>query len=171
MAEYDLTTDETFTTDEQLRSIFVEHFGVNQTDGATEASDPGYKAYALLGIDVAMRIANIFLALKGNKPRRIYRAICDLTYELNTNSFWQKNASVILPLIHAALNTYRDADAFLQQRKAGGDTYSSTDTLLAGTRTAALEIFPVIAYLVGGPPLMVQVSAPLKTALAPYFLR
>lgn len=153
--------------DGQLNNIFRMHYGC---EGNPEEDKPaGYMAWALLAVDVSVRVANMFLAIKNPNEHRTYRALCDTTYELPTNEFWVKNASVILPLIHAALNAYRDSVDFAIKAKELGE-YSSANNLMLASRAAPLEIFPVIAYLVGGPALMVAQSAALKSALAPYFL-
>lgn len=150
-------------TDVILTELFKEHFGV-------DADEPAAKnAYALLAVDVAMSIANIFLSLKNPGDHRHYRALCDTTYHLNTNDFWTRNASVLLPLMHVGLNTWRDGVELMVERSVENE-YANNDGLILGSRAAPLEIFPVIAYLVGGPALMVKSSLPLKKALAPYFL-
>lgn len=153
--------------DSRLTDIFKQHYRCNEEkDSGPETA--GYMAWALLAVDVSIRIANVFLAIKNPKEHRTYRAVCDLTYQLNTNEFWAKNASVILPTMHVALNTYRDGVDFEMRRRELGE-YSSYDSLIATSRCAPLEIFPLIAYLVGGPMLMQSESAALKLALAPYF--
>lgn len=150
-------------TDVILTEIFKEHFGVDADEPA------GKNAYALLAVDVAVSIANIFLSLKNPDDHRHYRAICDTTYHLNTNDFWTRNASVLLPIMHVGLNTWRDGVELMVERTVENE-YAHNDGLILGSRAAPLEIFPVIAYLVGGPALMVKSSLPLKKALAPYFL-
>lgn len=153
--------------DDRLNAIFRQHYKCEE-DKDTGPDTTGYMAWALLAVDVSVRIANVFLAIKNPKEHRTYRAVCDLTYQLNTNEFWAKNASVILPAMHVALNTYRDGVDFELRRRELGE-YSTYDSLIAASRSAPLEIFPLIAYLVGGPMLMQSESAPLKLALAPYF--
>lgn len=151
------------TIDDRLQSIFIEHFGIDKDAPA------GHNAYALQAVEVAVSLANIFLSLRRPDEHRHYRALCDTTYHLNTNDFWQRNAAVILPVMHVCLNTYRDGAELVLERTAKGE-YSSNDALIAASRAAPLEIFPVIAYLIGGPKLMYTASLPLKRALAPYFL-
>lgn len=149
-----------------LESILLEEFGLlkNPED---EGFDAGYHAWGLLGVDVALRLAHIFIGLKNNTG--MYEAVCDLVYQLSTNDFWQKNASILLPIMHTALNAHRDGALLLADRAARNE-YSSSDALISAARAAPLEIFPVIAYIVGGPQLMVSRSLSLKQRLAPYFL-
>lgn len=154
--------------DNRLTDIFKTHYRCTGDEQETSPDKVGYMAWALLAVDVSVRLANVFLAIKNPKEHRTYRAICDLSYQLNTNEFWQKNASVILPAVHVALNSYRDGVDFELRRREIGE-YSTYDNLIAASRCAPLEIFPLIAYLVGGPALMQSESVPLKLALAPYF--
>lgn len=148
--------------DDRLTDIFKEHFGLNNED-----ADVGYMAYGMLAVDVAVRLANMFISLKRDKG--LLRVMCDLTYQLNTNEFWQKNATVLLPVMHVCLNTHQDGLTLILDRESRNE-YSSNDALIAASRAAPLEIFPVIAYLVGGPTLMLTASLPLKRDLAPYFI-
>lgn len=149
--------------DNRLQAIFIEHFGVD------EKAPAGHNAYALMAVEVAVSLANLFLSLKRPDEHRHYRALCDTTYHLNTNDFWQRNAAVLLPVMHVCLNTYRDGAELVLERTVRGE-YSSNDALISASKAAPLEIFPVIAYLIGGPKLMLTASLPLKRALAPYFL-
>lgn len=154
--------------DKRLMEIFTTTLRIGTNEG--EYGSPGYQAYALLAIDVAMSICNMFLAIKNPQSGRTYRMACDLTYGLNTNEFWQKNASILLPAIHVSLNTFRDGAA-LELEKLEAEAYSSSDELIVASKAAPLEIFPLIAYCIGGAPLMMLTSVPLKQALSPYFLR
>jgi hypothetical protein len=149
--------------DDVLTEIFLRNFGVSKT--ATE----GHNAYALAAVEVALSLANIFLSIKNPQEHRNYRAICDTTYHLNTNLFWEKNASVLLPIMHVCLNTYRDGVELKVERTTRNE-YSSNDALISASMAAPLELFPVIAYLIGGPALMLKSSLQLKKDLAPYFL-
>ena len=160
-----MVTEATVKLDSRIIEILNKHFKVS--DEAIK--DAGYKAYAGLAVEVGVAIANMFLAIRNPDTGRTYRGFCDFTYQLNTNVFWEKNASVLMPLIHMALNTFRDG-VFMAVERQQRNEYSGADTLIASSRAAVLEIFPVIAYLVGGPVLMVEVSAQLKLDLAPFFV-
>lgn len=161
--------EQALSVDEKLRGLFMEHYGLNVTDPDDKKSAVGYKAYGLMAVDVAMRLANVFMAINNPKAPRTFQAICDLTYQLNTNDFWHKNASILLPLMHAALNAHRDVIVFNKAREELNE-YSMLDALSAAGRAAPLEIFPVIAYCLGGGALMQECSASLKQALAPYLM-
>lgn len=149
----------------RLNEIFCEAYGVAKTEDGKDAV--GYQAWALLGVDVAIRMAKMFLAIKNNAG--VYDVVCDLTYQLSTNEFWQKNANVIMPAIHVALNAHRDGVLLLAER-ANRNEYSSSDALISAARAAPLEIFPLIGYLIGGPTLQLESSLKLKHELSPYFL-
>lgn len=154
--------------DAKLQEIFMRNYGITKENEKEKSEqDPGYMAWGMYAVDVSMRIARAFLSIKNNTGA--YETMCDFTYQLATNEFWQKNANVIMPLIHMALNTHRDG-VFLLAERARRNEYSSYDALISASRAAPLEIFPVIAYLVGGPALMANASLALKTELAPFFL-
>lgn len=157
------------SVDDVLREIFIKHYRANPESPTAQSQEPGYIAYALMAVDVSVRLANMFLAIKNPESRRTYRMACDLTYELATNEFWKRNATAITPTLHVCLNTYRDGATLLMERQER-DEYSSMDALISASRAAPLELFPVIAYLVGGPELMASASLPLKRDLAPYFI-
>lgn len=147
--------------DKRIEDILIQQFQLNDQD-----KEPGYKAYGFMAVEVGMALTNMFLALRDPAAGRSYRAFCDLTYQLATNKFWENNANVILPVVHVALNAYRDGVALSLERTE----YGMGDSLIAAARCAPLEIYPLLAYLIGGPGLMVAASIPLKTELAPYFL-
>lgn len=150
--------------DAKIQDILTQHFGLLDKD-----ADIALKAYGTMALEVAMAIANMFLALKNPEQHRTYRAFCDLTYQLNTNDFWVKNASILLPALHVALNAYRDGGMLMADRAIRGE-YSTNDALISAAQVAPLELFPLIAYCIGGPNLMVKASIPLKTDLATYFM-
>lgn len=154
--------------DSQIQEILMRNLGLVVREGEPKP-EIGLMAYGTMAVEVGIALANIFLAIKNPEQHRTYRGFCDLTYQLNTNDFWQKNAAVLLPVIHVALNAYRDGVSLTIDRDIRGE-YSSSDALIAAARVAPLELFPLIAYLVGGPGLMLSASIPLKTELAPYFL-
>lgn len=151
--------------DQRFQNIFIEHFGL--TENKENPPTVGHMAYGMLAVDVAVRLANLFLAIK--KDKGVYRVACDLSFQLATNEFWQKNAAVLMPIMHVCLNTHRDGALMLADRTKHNE-YSTNDVLISASRAAPLEIFPVIAYLLGGPALMVAASLPLKRDLSPYFL-
>lgn len=154
-------------TDENIKEILVRLLAPKDESG--NPPDARYMAWCLMAVEVGLAMANMFIAIRNPEQHRTYRAICDLTYGLNSNDFWQKNASVLLPVVHSALNAYRDGVSLTLEREVRKE-YSSNDALISAARAAPLELFPLIAYLVGGPSLMVSASLPLKTELGPYFL-
>lgn len=153
----------------RLENIFLNAFNLVEKEGAKpeERLEVGYKAYGLAAVDVAVRLAKLFIAVKQDKG--VHSVACDLTYNLNTNDFWAKNASVLLPVMHIALNAHTDGVLLLAEREKRNE-YSSSDALISAARAAPLELFPLVAYCLGGPPLMTSTSLRLKQELAPYFL-
>lgn len=157
------SAQETADLDSRLREIFEEHYRLK----AENEQPADYMAYGMLAVDISIRLANMFISIRKNKG--VHRVACDLTYQMNTNIFWQKNANVLMPIMHVCLNTFSDGAQLVLERMTAPE-YASGDILISASRAAPLEIFPIVAYLLGGPELMVSVSLPLKRALAPYFL-
>lgn len=155
--------------DTRLQQIFLSAFGLLEAENVKpeERLEVGYKAYGLAAVDVAVRLAKLFIAVKQDKG--VHSVACDLTYQLNTNDFWAKNASVLLPVMHIALNSHTDGVLLLAERERRQE-YSSSDALISASRAAPLELFPLIAYCLGGPMLMTATSLRLKHELAPYIL-
>lgn len=152
--------------DSKLREIFGKHFELNSKN--TE-NNPGYRAYAGYAVEVAVALSNIILSMKKPNSGRGFRAISDLTYTLNGNEFWVKNAPVLVPVLTIILNSHKDyVDMMLQRTQM--EQYAVYDKLIGSAQIVCLEIFSMILYLVGGPMLMSVASLPLKKDLAPYFL-
>lgn len=149
-------------TDENLREVFSKHFGA-------ESEDPSYKAWALYGVDVATKLCNALIAAKNPKAGRTLTAFMDLTCDLNSNPFWQKNASTLVPLLTAALNDIRDCAQLLGNHEQWHQ-YSLYDRLSSASVCAGLDIFPVMLLLVGGSALMATHSLPLKLDVLPYLV-
>lgn len=152
--------------DNALRAIFAKHF---ELDSEKMEQNPGHKAYAGYAVEVAVALANLILAIRKPDSGRSFRAISDLTYTLNANEFWLKNAPVLVPVLTTVLNAHKDHMDMLM-RRAELSEYASYDKLMSAASSAPLELFSMMLYLVGGPLLMAAASLALKEDLAPYFL-
>jgi hypothetical protein len=153
-------------TDENLRAVFEKHFGLKAED---IDMNPGYRAYAGFAVEVGVALANLVLSVKKPDSGRGFRAISDLTYALNANEFWVKNAPVLVPVLTIVLNSHRDYVDLISRRLELGD-YAVYDKMMSASDGASLEIFSMLLYLVGGPALMNTASLPLKMDLAPFLL-
>jgi hypothetical protein len=152
--------------DENLTAIFRKRF---ELDSEQNKDNPGYQAWGLEAIEVALAMANMVLAIKRPDSGRGFRMAKDLTYGLNANNFWVKNAPVLMPLVTTMLNAHAD-ELNIAMDVATYREYSGYDALLSSTKCASLELFSMILYLVGGPLLMAVSSTPLKLDLMPYFV-
>lgn len=152
--------------DGALDAIFRKYFEV---DGDKHKDNPGYMAWALAAVPVAIALSNVLLAIKDPESRRSFRAMCDLTYQLGANDFWAKNAAVLVPILTVCLNASKDAASMAMERDEYRE-YAMYDKLICGTLVMPLEIFSMVLYLVGGPLLMATSSLQMKIELAPYFL-
>lgn len=149
--------------DDALRAIFVKYFEIK------EDSNPGYRAYAEYAAEVGVALANIIISVRKPEAGRGLRAISDLTYALNANEFWLKNAPVLVPVLTIVLNAHRDY-IDMQMRRSELSEYAAYDKMMSAANGAPLEMFAMLLYLVGGPTLMGVSSLALKQELAPYFL-
>lgn len=152
--------------DRRLESIFRKHF---ELDSDTHKDNPGYQAWAGYAVDVSVKVANIILSMKWPDSGRGFRALTDLTYQLNANDFWTKNAPVLVPVLTTVMNAHRDGMELMMERQVNKE-YALYDKLISGSQTSCLEIFSMILFLVGGPTLMALSSLPLKLDLAPYVM-
>lgn len=152
--------------DERLREIFIKHFEINSE---TSKDNPGYKAYATYAVEVAVALANIIIAVKNPEAGRGFRAISDLTYTLNANEFWLKNAPVLVPVLTIILNAHKDYVSMVYERSKM-EQYAGDDKLIGSAQIVPLEIFSMMLYLVGGPMLMSVASLALKKDLLPYIV-
>jgi len=159
-------------TDSMFRDIFKKHFGISAPmDPASNAKqdNPGYRAYALEAVEAGVALANIVLSIKKPDSGRGFRAVSDLTYTLNGNEFWVKNAPVLVPILSIVLNSHRDY-ADMAARRIELSDYAVYDKMISASDGAALEIFAMLLYLVGGPELMTMQSLAMKMDLAPFML-
>jgi hypothetical protein len=158
--------------DGQLRNIFEKHFGTSKPidpQSDSRENNPGYRAYAGYAVEVGIALANIVISVKKPDSGRGFRAISDLTFALNANEFWIKNAPVLVPVLTIVLNSHRDYVDMATRRKELMD-YAVFDKMISASDGASLEIFAMLLYLVGGPELMGTASLPLKMDLAPFLL-
>lgn len=151
--------------DTAILSIFKRHYQVKDKPD----DNPGYQAYAIQAAEVASALMNLLISVKKPNSNRNFRALQDLTFALNANDFWVKNSPVLMPLLVIFMNAHKDAVSMKLDRARMND-YASLDKLVCGSEAVGLEIFAMIAYLLGGPMLMATTSIPLKMDLAPYLL-
>lgn len=152
--------------DGNIRKIFVKHL---ELESEENKENPGYRAYAGYAVEVGVALVNLILSVKNPNSGRGFRAISDLTYSLNANDFWVKNAPVLVPVLTIILNSHRDY-VDLTVRKTELSDYAVYDKMISAADGVSLEIFSMLLYLAGGPALMNTNSLPLKLDLSPYLL-
>lgn len=152
------------STDKALQDIFLEAYA-DRNEAAQP--NPAYEAYKLAAVETSVALMNLFMGIRFPKEPRTYRVACDLTFGLNNNLFWTKNAAFLVPMVQVALNAFADGiDVTVANASAGA--YANDDSISVTAKYVPLEIFPAIAYLLGGPLHMRQVSLKLKRDLAPF---
>ena len=152
--------------DKHIKDILISYLGLENEENK---KNPGYMAYAGMALAVGMSFANLLLVLKKPESNRGTRIIHDLTYILNSNEFWQRNSSFLMPLVIATLNAQTDYVLIASERK-NSEQYPLYDRVLRGTEMMGLELFTMLLYLVGGPELMAK-SSMLRLELAPLLFR
>lgn len=156
--------------DEQLRTIFAEHFELPTREQIEkEPQLTGKRGWVMAAVEIGVELANIVLSMKSSEPGRHLRSLTSLTFGLNANDFWTKNAPVLLPLLTVTINSHKDAVEMRVDRIKMSE-FAGIDKLIAGSGITCLEMFTMLLYLVGGPLLMTTKSTSLKIALAPLLL-
>lgn len=72
------------------------------------AEYPRKQAEAALAVELVCSLVNMFGVMAGIKNYSGESAIADLTFTLNTNPFWVKNAAYLMPVLGAAVNAFQD---------------------------------------------------------------
>lgn len=114
-------------------------------EGTEEAKDTGRMANAYYALEVAVSVCNIFTSLGNPSVNATFMLITDLTINLNTNPFWVRNTSHLMPLIIASVNAsmdYRDMSAAEPEPKWAA--------LQEQCKWLWLDILPTIMFLVHG---------------------
>lgn len=160
------TTAETqLAIDEEIRAILIKEYGL-----LDEKNKGGpYEAVGLLAVDVAIRLMNVLRSMRFPDAKLGYRTVLDLTIGLNSNAFWQKNATVLVPLLHIAVQAQADY-AFLLLDKATNRQSGMFDKVRIESELVGLELFVMIGYLLGGQELMTNSSIKIKSELEPYLV-
>lgn len=152
--------------DAQLEKIFVKYLELDTEDNKSNA---GYQAWGYSAVGAALILANLIISAKRNTPGRNYRALCDVSFKLNSNDFWVKSSPFLMPLVVVSLNAVKD-DIVLREDAKTLQQMATYDSVIRGSQMIALEIFVGILYLVAGEEAMARLSTPMKLDLAPYFV-
>ena len=113
-------------------------------EGTNESKDAKKMGDALAAVEVIVSLISIFNTVFNTTKTNPLNAIADLTFTLNTNPFWIKNAGYLMPLFTAALNgamDYRDTE---------NNKEPMWDKLRYHDRNMWLELLPAIMMLVHG---------------------
>lgn len=114
---------------------------------------------SVLAIEVVCSLANIFGVSQGFKNYSPEIALLDLTFTLNTNPFWVRNASYLMPLVNASINASLDGS---MQLATPGD--SLWDKLRYHHKNMWLELLPAVLYCLSGYKIMREKSLEMKKA-------
>lgn len=147
--------------DEEIRKILLDIFQFHEGLPLNE------KSVMLMGADLGVKFFNVFYSLRNPNSGLGYRVVMDLTVNLNGNPLWVKHGTVFMPILHAALQAQSDY-ALLSVEKANSPNITKDDDIRAECKLAPLEIFVMLAFIVGGQELMQIAAMQLKRRLAPY---
>lgn len=155
--------------DEDVRAAMHRAFQLDEHKDKKEPEHQAHMAIALLAMEVAVSLANAFASLRRPTEARSFRVQFDLIVGLNGNAFWGQHASSILPLWHTILVDHLDSISLQSER---GDTHISPwDKLIMGAEASVMAPFSQLLFLVGGSPLQMVSSVPLKKALLPLLMK
>lgn len=152
----------TTARNEELQQIFMDVY-------ALEDANEKYKALQIVAVDCAQRLFNVLLSLRKPDYGLHHRAVLDLAVGLNGNAFWQQHGMVLMPLLHTAIQAQTDYIS-LAVEKQSNPTTTAHDKLYAESELVGLELFAMIAFLLGGSDLMAIRSLQIKRRLSPYLM-
>ena len=116
------------------------------------------QADAAAAVELVCSLINVFGVMAGAKNYSGEAAIADLTFSLNTNIFWVKNATYLMPVLSAAINAYQDNQQLKVQNQA------LWAPLEYHNRNVWLEVLPAIVFCLNGYAAMRKVSLEMKQA-------
>lgn len=119
---------------------------------------PRKQAEAVLAVELVCSLVNMFGVMAGLRNYSGESAIADLTFTLNTNPFWVKNASYLMPVLGAAVNAFQDN----VQLKANPSPL--WDKLQYHNDSVWLETLPAVLFCLKGASAMREKSLEMKQA-------
>lgn len=127
--------------------------------GSEEAKNVQRMAEATGACEVIVSIANMFNGLiKGNQISS-NTAIVDLAFGLNTNGFWLKHSSYLMPILNTSINAAIDYHVLVSNKEI------LWDRLEYQCRHLWLDILPQIVFLISGFAGMRKSSLELKKSM------
>lgn len=145
--------------DEALRLILLDVYG--------HGKNADYNSVVEVAIDCALRLYNVIMNVRRPGEGRNHRATMDLAVGLNGNLFWNKHGATLMPIFHLALQAQADY-AMLSVEKDAEPNVTVFDGIRAESKLIGIELFTMIAFLLGGHELLAMKSLDIKKRLAPY---
>jgi hypothetical protein len=145
--------------DEAVRTILFEVYG--------HGKSADYNSVVEVAIDCALRLYNVLMNVRRPGEGRNHRAIMDLAVGLNGNLFWNKHGATLMPIFHLTLQAQADY-AMLSVEKDAEPNVTVFDGIRAESKLIGIELFTMIAFLLGGHELLAMKSLEIKKKLAPY---
>jgi hypothetical protein len=115
-------------------------------------------ADATAAVEVVCSLVNMFGVMAGLKHFMGESAIADLTFSMNTNQFWVKNSTYLMPIVGAAVNAFQDNRQLYSEGLASG----TWRELEYHNRNVWLETLPAILFCLNGHAPMRKQSLEIK---------
>jgi hypothetical protein len=123
---------------------------------------PRKQAEAALAVELVCSLVNMFGVMAGLKNYSGESAIADLTFALNTNPFWIKNAAFLMPILSIAVNAFQD------NTRLKASPSPLWEKLQYHNASVWLEILPAVLFCLKGAPAMREKSLEMKQAFDKY---
>lgn len=164
--DMETTTSHVVEIENEITGILQKEFRLTPEDGTRQNDD--YNAVGYMAIDVCLRLMNVLRNLKAPGTGLGYKATMDLSIGLNGNAFWARHASILMPLLHISLQAHADYVQLTLAKTNTAGRNTLHDAIISESQLVGLEIFSMIAYLLGGAELMSTASLNLKKQLFCY---
>jgi hypothetical protein len=151
-----------------IRELATHYFMPKKPEDQAKVGAPDFMKKVAEGagaVEFVCSLVNIAGVMSGSRTYSGEQAIADLTFSLNTNPFWIKNSSYLMPLLSAFINASQDNDKLKQ----------NSDPLWArmvySHQALWLEVLPAIIFCLEGYPAMREKSLAVKQAFEKFIHR
>lgn len=140
----------------------AQHFFIPPTPADPKSLEgvefPRKQAEAALAVELVCSLVNMFGVMAGLKNYSGESAIADLTFTLNTNPFWIKNAAFLMPILSVAVNAFQD------NTRLKANPSPLWEKLQYHNASVWLEILPAVLFCLKGAAAMHEKSLEMKQA-------
>lgn len=145
----------------EVRALAQHYLMPEKPTAEKDAGSPEFirkLADSTAAVEVVCSLVNMFGVMTGLVYYSSEAAVTDLTFVLNTNQFWLKNSTYLMPLVSSAINAFSD------NHKLREVPQPMWDSLAYHNRNVWLEILPAVVFCLNGHAAMRTVSLEMKQA-------